>query len=128
MTERERLQAAYELAFFPPRLHAVWNRVQRGPLTDHDDWARLVDMAIALHLALPEHGFASPAALHRLAHYQAQSRAFAMPRGLFRLRAALGVAGAPPSGSVPGGWVRDIGLPEFCRPKPVHRKTAGKSG
>ncbi|TAN36758.1 MAG: hypothetical protein EPN23_08080 [Verrucomicrobia bacterium] len=122
MTERERLQAAYELAFFPPRLHTIWNRLQRGPLSDRDEWARVLDMAIALHLALPERGFSSPSALHRLAHYQAQSRAYGMPRGLYRLRTALGVAGTPPHGSVPAAWVRDIGLPEFRRPLANQRK------
>ena len=40
MTARERLQSAYELAFFPPRLHAIWNRVQRGPLPERAEWAR----------------------------------------------------------------------------------------
>ena len=127
MTERERLQSAYELAFFPPRLHTIWNLIQHDHLPERAEWARVVDMAIALHLALPERGFASPAALHRLAHYQAQSRAFGMPRGLYRLRTALGVPGAPPGGSVPAAWVRDIGLPEFCRPRLGHNKAVVRS-
>lgn len=115
VNSREKIQAAYELAFFPPRIHQVWNAVKRGDLTDPERWAEVVDMAISLHLALPESGYASPAALHRLAHYQATSRAYAMPRCLYNLRKAMQVPGDPPSGSVPGALIRDVGLPVFCR-------------
>ncbi len=117
MTPREKIQAAYELAFFPPRVHTLWNQLKRGKLKDQALWSELVDMAIALHLALPQSGYASPGALHRLAFYQAQSRGFAMPRCLYRIRERMGVPGDPPSGTVPPHLVRDIGLPEFCRPR-----------
>ncbi len=122
VTPREKCQLAYELAFFPPKIHHVWNAVKRGNLAEPDLWAEVVDMAISLHLALPESGYASPTALHRLAHYQATSRAYAMPRCLYNLRKAMNIPGNPPTGSVPGALVRDIGLPEFCRrkPRPVH--------
>lgn len=116
MTPREKIQAAYELAFFPPRVHALWNQLKRNELKDRELWSELVDMAIALHLALPQSGYASPGALHRLALYQAQSRGFAMPRCLYTIRKKMGIPGNPPSGAVPPHLVRDIGLPEFCRP------------
>ena len=117
MTPRDKIQRAYELAFFPPRVHTLWNLMKKGDLPDREMWIELVDMAISLHLALPQTGYSSPAALHRLAFYQAQSRGFAMPRCLYNIRKKLGSPGEPPSGCVPGHLVRDIGLPEFCRPR-----------
>lgn len=55
-------------------------------------------------------GYASQRALRRLACYQADARAFNMPRFLRNIRATLG---CPPflPGPVPGNLVRDIGLP-----------------
>ncbi|HMP72507.1 MAG TPA: hypothetical protein PKE55_04515 [Kiritimatiellia bacterium] len=115
MTPREKIQAAYELAFFPPRIHTLWNQLKQGELKDREVWAELVDMAISLHLALPQRGYSSPGALHRLAFYQAQSRGFAMPLCLYNIRKRMMIPGEPPTGSVPPHLVRDIGLPEFCR-------------
>ncbi|HMO99154.1 MAG TPA: hypothetical protein PKE26_08600 [Kiritimatiellia bacterium] len=117
MTPRDKIQAAYELAFFPPRIHHVWNHLKKGTLTEREQWIELIDVAISLHLALPQQGYASPGALHRLAFYQAQSRGFAMPRCLYNLRKEIGAPGEPPNGTVPGHLVRDIALPEFCRPR-----------
>jgi hypothetical protein len=86
-------------------------------------------MAICLHLALPESGYASPGALHRLAFYQAQSRCFIMPRCLYNVRKRMNAPGDPPTGSVPGHLVRDIVLPEFSRrgfvPTPWLQATTG---
>jgi len=38
MTAREKLQCSYELAFYPPRLNAVWQRISgslRFPVSGH---------------------------------------------------------------------------------------------
>ena len=114
MTARERLQAAYELAFYPPRLHELWNRIKEaGPLERPDEVVGLVESALLLHLALPEHGYASQRALKRLAGYQADARAFRTGPCLRYLRRKLGRTGPLKARSVPGAMVRDIGLPSF---------------
>jgi hypothetical protein len=112
MTPRQKLQFCYELAFFPPRLNEVWQRLKRGE--DIADIRELLDTALLLHQALPERGFASQRALERLALYQAKSRAFGMVTFLQNLRAFLG---CPPLDThvVPPHLVRDIGLPPLSR-------------
>lgn len=113
MTAREKLQAAYELAFHPPRLHRIWNQVKNNPPGQTDELADLVDLALCLHQSLPEDGYASQRALKRLAMYQADSRAFGTVRCLMYIRRKLGRRGAFSKKSVPGNMVRDIGLPPF---------------
>ncbi len=113
MTAREKLQAAYELAFYPPRLHEVWNRVKAGDFKKAEEVADLVDSALALHLALPEDGYASQRALKRLAGYQADARAFRTVQCLRYLRRKLGRRKQLTPKTVPGAMVRDIGLPPF---------------
>ncbi len=110
MTGREKLQLCYELAFFPPRLNAFWRRVKSGELTATAEVVELLDTALLLHQALPETGYASQRALKRLACYQAEARAFGMPRFLRNVRRHLG---CPPfqARALPGRLVRDIGLP-----------------
>ena len=114
MTEREKLQACYELAFFPPRLNEAWDRIQRGAAADVDKLGELLDTALLLHQALPEKGFSSQRALTRLALYQARARAFGMVGFIRRLRQRLN---RPPltAREVPGHLVRDIGLPPLAR-------------
>ena len=116
MTEREKLQACYELAFFPPRLNEAWDRVKKSALTNMDELGKLLDTAELLHQALPERGFPSQRALTRLALYQARARAFGMVGFIRRLRQRLN---RPPltAREVPGHLVRDIGLPPLARPK-----------
>jgi len=113
MTEREKLQACYELAFFPPRLNEAWDRIQHSA-ADADKLGELLDTALLLHQALPEKGFASQRALTRLALYQARARAFGMVGFIGRLRQRLN---RPPLAAreVPGHLVRDIGLPPLAR-------------
>ena len=113
MTEREKLQLCYELAFFPPRLNEAWDRIQHGA-ADVDKLGELLDTALLLHQALPEKGFASQRALTRLAMYQARARAFGMVGFIRRLRRRLK---RPPLAEreVPGHLVRDIGLPPLAR-------------
>lgn len=115
MTGRERLQYCYELAFFPPRLNEVWRNLQRG-MAAYEDIGEMLDTALLLHRALPEDGYASQRALARLASYQAQARAFGTVRFLENIRRHLG-RGPLTEMSVPGRLVRDIGLPEFSRPR-----------
>ena len=114
MTEREKLQLSYELAFFPPRLNEVWTRIRKGTLTNRDVAAELLDTALLLHQALPEKGYGSQRALARLAQYQAQARAFGMVGFLRSIRRQLGRDKMPTS-VMPGHLVRDIGLPPFDR-------------
>ena len=110
MTSREKLQIAYELAFYPPRLNLAWRRIQTGPLPAGDPLGELLDTALLLHRSLPEGPGASQRALIRLAMYQAKSRAFGTVRLLENLRRRLG---RPPltQHEVPASLVRDIGLP-----------------
>lgn len=117
MTPREKLRYSYELAFYPPRLNAVWKQIKRGDKPEGIE--ELLDTALLLHQALPETGYSSQRALQRLAIYQAKSRAFGMVAFLRNVRSALG-CGELKEHVVPGNLVRDIGLPPFCR----QRKTA----
>lgn len=112
MTERDRLQASYELAFYPPRLNEVWHGICRQGGVAPDELGELLDTALLLHQALPEDGYASQRALNRLALYQANARAFGMVRFLENVRRRLGY---PPLSAhcVPPHLVRDIGLPPF---------------
>ena len=112
MTPREKLQYSYELAFYPPRLNEVWQRIKNGDDVEHIK--ELLDTALLLQQALPETGFASQRALQRLALYQAKSRAFGMVTFLKNIRTALG-CDALEEHVVPGNLIRDIGLPAFCR-------------
>ena len=114
MTEREKLQACYELAFFPPRLNEVWDRIKHGSAPNMDELGELLDTALLLHQALPEKGFPSQGALTRLALYQARARAFGMVGFIRRLRQRLN---RPPltAREVPGRLVRDTGLPPLAR-------------
>jgi len=114
MTAREKLQAAYELAFFPPRLHEVWNQIKKGEVSQPAALADLVDMALCLHQALPDDGYASQRALKRLAGYQADARAFGTVLCLRNMRSRLGRKGRFPVRIVPGHMIRDMGLPPFC--------------
>ncbi|MGA2865732.1 MAG: hypothetical protein ABSF95_14765 [Verrucomicrobiota bacterium] len=114
MSERERLQLAYELAFYPPRLNEFWGRLRRGAVADLEEAGALLDQARLLHQALPEGGYASQRALNRLALYQAKARAFGMVAFLDNLRRYLKRPPMPP-GVVPPHLVRDIGLPPLCR-------------
>lgn len=117
MTARAKLQMAYELAFYPPRLHQAWNRIKHKTERNLDELGDLLDMALLLHQALPEDGVASQRALKRLALYQARARAFGMVRFLRNLRKTLGRADPLPTTVTPAWMVRDIGLPPLARPK-----------
>ena len=112
MTPRDRIQLAYEIAFFPPRMNSLWNRVRDGGDISEDETKALDDAAL-LHLALPEN-YNSQRALERLALFQAKSRAFGMPAFIRNVRNSLGRP-ALPAVTVPARLVRDIALPPFCR-------------
>jgi hypothetical protein len=112
MTDREELQYCYELAFYPPRLNQVWQRIKRKE-ESVDELGPLLDKALMLHLALPEEGYASQRALQRLAIYQAKARAFGMVTFIRNIRAKLG-CGELQVTTVPGELVRDIGLPALA--------------
>jgi hypothetical protein len=116
MTPRERLQTAYELAFYPPRLHRAWRQLQKNPSDSKGELGELLDQAWLLHQALPEHGYASQRALNRLALYQAKARAFGMVTFLANIRK---YCSRPEISTrvVPGNLVRDIGLPPLSRLK-----------
>ena len=114
MTARARLQFAYELAFYPPRLNEVWRRIAGKPAEAGAELGESLDQAWLLHQALPERGYASQRALNRLAHYQATARAFGMVTCLRNIRRYLGRP-AIDTHVVPAGMVRDIGLPPLQR-------------
>lgn len=108
MTPRERLQTAYELAFYPPRLHRAWRQLQKNPSDSKGELGELLDQA------LPEQGYASQRALNRLALYQAKARAFGMVTFLANIRK---YCSRPEISTrvVPGNLVCDIGLPPLTR-------------
>ena len=114
MNERQKLQYCYELAFHPPRLNEVWNRLKRGEIANEEELGESLDTALLLHLALPEDGVNSQRALRRLAIYQARARAFGMVRFLKNLRGRLGRS-ALTATEVPARLVRDIALPKLAR-------------
>ena len=112
MTPRERIQVAYELAFFPPRLNGLWNRVRDGGTVSEEE-SKALDDAARLHLALPEDCH-SQRALERLALFQAKSRAYGMPTFVRGVRRRLGRPALTDS-AVPARLVRDIALPPLAR-------------
>jgi hypothetical protein len=111
MTPRERIQTAYELAFFPPRLHRLWSEIKKSDSCDLET-IELLKMALSLHQMLPEQGYSSFRALKRVALCQANARLFGTVTFLRNILAFLNVEYSPPT-EVPGKWIRDIGLPEF---------------
>lgn len=115
MSPREKLQAAYELAFYPPRLNRAWNEIKRQHVANLAELSELLDMALRLHQALPEDRGASPGALKRLALYQARARTFGMVRFLRNIRTAIGLPATVVDTVVPAWMVRDIGLPPLSR-------------
>jgi hypothetical protein len=112
MTPRERIQVAYELAFFPPRLNGLWSRIRDGGTVSEDE-SKALDDAARLHLALPEECH-SQRALERLALLQAKSRAFGMPAFIRGVRRHLGCPELTET-AVPAHLVRDISLPPLAR-------------
>ena len=113
MTPREQLEKAYALAFDPASLNELWGMIKRHEIKDIAETVILVDMALTLHQALPESGYASQRALKRLAIYQARARSFGLPSFLRNIRKALGVNKPFNPGLVPPEMVRDIALPEL---------------
>jgi len=113
MTNRDKLQYCYELAFYPPRLNEVWRRVKTGDVREIEELGDMLDTALLLHQALPAAGYASQRALNRLALYQAKARAFGTVTFLKNLRRRLG-RNLPIPPEIPGSLVRDIGLPPLC--------------
>jgi len=111
MSPRERIQLAYELAFFPPRLNGLWNRVRDGG-TVSDNETKALDDAALLQLALPEDCH-SQRALERLALFQAKSRAYGMPAFIRGVRKRLDRPALPDT-VVPNRLVRDIALPPLA--------------
>ena len=112
MTPREQMQLAYELAFFPPRIHGLWSRL-RGGGTLSEDETKALDTAALLHLALPEDCHAQRT-LERLALYQAKSRAYGTPAFIRNIRKHLGRPALADT-AVPSRLVRDIALPQIWR-------------
>lgn len=127
MTPREILHLAYEVAFFPPRLNALWSEWERGRKRPSPDQAKALEMAEMLHARLPESGFVSARALKRLAMYQADARLFGLPRFIRNMRRHFGY---PPVvvDEVPPRYVRDIALPPFCRPRHESQDCAKEQG
>jgi hypothetical protein len=114
MTPREKLQWAYELAFQPARLNAVWNEWEQQRILDPSALRAVVEWALMLHQRLPEAPAVSGRALRRLARYQAASRLYRLPSMLRRFRQRLGATQAIPE-EVPAWMVRDIALPVLGR-------------
>jgi hypothetical protein len=113
MRPREKLQQAYELAFFPPRLDHVWTEIKNKDVHDKKQLIELLEMALTLHRVLPEQNYSSMRALKRLAHYQAISRDFGQLTFLRNVYEHYTGKSPDLPDQVPGEWVRDIGLPPF---------------
>jgi hypothetical protein len=118
MTPREKLQLSYEIAFFPPRLNQLWKNWQKNKSTPDADTGKALDIALMLHLKLPESGYNSIRALTRVAIYQAKSRAFGVPAFI---RAVRNHFGRPPINitEIPKEYIRDFALPPFGRTSPL---------
>ncbi|MEI8248687.1 MAG: hypothetical protein WCI51_22855 [Lentisphaerota bacterium] len=127
MTPREKLQLSYEIAFFPPRLNQLWGTWAKNHTGPDADTGDALDIALMLHLKLPESGYNSMRALTRVAIYQAKSRAFGIPAFI---RAVRHHFGRPPINvtEIPGEYIRDFALPAFGRNSPVNRTHSGISG
>jgi hypothetical protein len=104
MSPREKLQAAYKLAFYPPRLNRKWKEIKQQQVANAAELAELL-----------EDGVASLGALKRLALYQAGSRTFGMVRFQRNIRAAIGPPATIAETVVLAWMVRDIGLPPLSR-------------
>jgi hypothetical protein len=117
MTPREKLQLSYEIAFYPPRLNQLWGNWIKNQSTPDADTGDALDIALMLHLKLPESGYNSMRALTRVAICQAQSRAFGMPAFI---RAVRNHFGRPPINiaEIPGEYIRDFAFPPFGRTSP----------
>jgi hypothetical protein len=113
MNPREQLEKAYALAFDPASLNELWGRIKRREIKDINETAKLVDLALLLHQALPESGYASQRALKRLAIYQARGRAFSLPCFLRNIRKVLGANKPLVPEKIPSTMVRDIALPKL---------------
>ena len=111
MTPRSQIEYAYRLAFYPPELNRFWRAMKKGAPSDPIECAKLLDLALLLHQALPESGYASQRALNRLALYQAKARAFGTVAFLRNIRRKFGLSEQPSANTVPGYLVRDIALP-----------------
>ncbi|MFA7230666.1 MAG: hypothetical protein WC071_05300 [Victivallaceae bacterium] len=120
MTPREKLQLSYEIAFFPPRLNKMWGEWKKTHTKPDIDTGDALDIALMLHLKLPESGYNSLRSLTRVAVYQAKSRAFGMPTFI---RAVRNHFGRPPIGitEIPGEYIRDFALPVFGRAGIEHK-------
>ena len=116
MNKRKQLQAAYELAFFPPAQNECWQSIKAGATTQEKTLPLLL-MALTLHQRLPNSGYASQRALKRLAINQANARAFNTVIFLENMVTHLGGAFDELPEMVPGWMVRDIGLPTYARNK-----------
>ena len=114
MTARENLQLAYELAFHPARLNAVWNESEKDQISDIPALRLTLNWALTLHQRLPEAPAASGRALRRVALYQATARIHRLPTLLRHFAERLGGVGDIPE-EIPAWMVRDIGLPVFGR-------------
>lgn len=113
LTAREQLQLAYELAFYPPRLHGFWSELRGRTDIDRSQIEALLKKALMLHLALPEKGFQSQNALKRVALYQASSKAFGIESFIKNIGKVLDLDVIPEVNKIPAGMIRDIKLPEF---------------
>ena len=113
MNPRERLQFAYELAFYPPRLHRFWNELRNQSEFNREEIADLLRAALSLHLALPERGFQSQRALRKIANCQASAKAFGTESFLKNIGKQLGLDVVPKTDKIPPGMIRDMKLPEF---------------
>jgi hypothetical protein len=113
MNPRDKLQKAYEIAFFPPAIHKLWTNIKNDRIEIDNELRELIDMALSLHQALPESGYASQRALKRLAMYQADARAFGTVTFLRNIRRYAGITKPFEITMVPSAMVRDIGLPPF---------------
>jgi len=114
MTTRNKLQIAYELAFYPPRLDQVWQKIKNEDVEDVDEIIELLEMAMTMHRVLPQKGYSSMRALKRVAYYQACSRAFGTVRFLHNVYTHI-TGGVEPNlpDEIPGAWIRDFALPDF---------------
>ncbi len=115
MRSHDKMQTAYELAFYPRRLKRAWNEIKRPHVADLVELGELLDMVLRLHQAQPKDCVGSPTAIKRLARHQLRSRIIGMERLLHNIHATTELPSTVNKTVVSAWMVRDICLPPQFR-------------
>lgn len=116
MTDRERQQLAYEIAFTPTRLDGLWRVWKDRPDLAQPEELKALDEAAMLHLPLPEGKASTMRAVYRIALYQAGAAPFAMRSYIRNVRRKMARPSITAS-QIPDELIADVALPGYHIPK-----------